>query len=106
MKKLIILLVFIPLVSFGQKLNNNSDGYTEVIEVALTSFSFLSISGINKVRTLSALLGVTSKVIALPPPFTGWSVSTNFLLDLYPIDCLLKLNLNKNLITVLIWIYE
>ena len=36
MKKLIILLVFIPLVSFGQKLNNNSDGYTEVIEVALT----------------------------------------------------------------------
>ena len=36
MKKLILLLLFIPLVSFSQKLNNNSDGYTEIIEVELT----------------------------------------------------------------------
>ena len=36
MKKLIIILILIPLFSFGQKLNNNSDGYTEVIEVDLT----------------------------------------------------------------------
>jgi hypothetical protein len=36
MKKLILLLLFIPLVSFGQKLNKDSNGYTEVIEVELS----------------------------------------------------------------------
>ena len=36
MKKLILLLIFIPLVSFGQKLNKDSNGYTEVIEVELS----------------------------------------------------------------------
>ena len=36
MKKLLFLLVFIPLVSFGQKLNKDSNGYTEVVEVELS----------------------------------------------------------------------
>jgi hypothetical protein len=36
MKNLLFLLLFIPLVSFGQKLNKDSNGYTEVIEVELS----------------------------------------------------------------------
>ena len=36
MKKLILLLLFIPLVSFGQKINKDSNGYTEVVEVELS----------------------------------------------------------------------
>ena len=36
MKKLFILLIYIPLVSFGQDLNKSSDGYVEVVEVELT----------------------------------------------------------------------
>ena len=36
MKKLLLLLLFIPLVSFGQKLNKDSNGYSEVVEVELT----------------------------------------------------------------------
>ena len=35
MKKLILLL-FIPFVSFGQSINKTNDGYTEVVEVELT----------------------------------------------------------------------
>jgi hypothetical protein len=35
MKK-IVLLIFIPLVSFGQDINKESNGYTEVVEVKLT----------------------------------------------------------------------
>jgi hypothetical protein len=36
MKKLFLLLIFIPLVSFGQDINKESNGYTEVVEVKLT----------------------------------------------------------------------
>jgi hypothetical protein len=36
MKKVLLLLVFIPLLTFGQKLNKDSNGYTEVVEVELT----------------------------------------------------------------------
>jgi hypothetical protein len=36
MKNLLFLLLLIPLVSFGQKLNKDSNGYTEVIEVELS----------------------------------------------------------------------
>ena len=36
MKKLLILLLFIPLVSFGQKLNKESNGYFEVVELKLS----------------------------------------------------------------------
>ena len=36
MKKLLLLLLFIPLVSFGQKINKDSNGYTEVVEVELS----------------------------------------------------------------------
>ena len=36
MKKLLLMLLFIPLISFGQKLNKDSNGYTEVIEVELS----------------------------------------------------------------------
>lgn len=36
MKKLLILLLFIPLVSFGQNLNKAGNGYTEVVEIELT----------------------------------------------------------------------
>jgi hypothetical protein len=36
MKKLLLILLFIPLISFGQKLNEDSNGYTEVIEVELS----------------------------------------------------------------------
>ena len=35
MKKLILLL-FIPLVSFGQELNKTNDGYTEVVDIELS----------------------------------------------------------------------
>ncbi|MDA8626032.1 DUF4468 domain-containing protein [Flavobacteriaceae bacterium] len=36
MKKLILLLLFIPLMSFGQSISKTNDGYTEVVEVELT----------------------------------------------------------------------
>ena len=36
MKKVLLLLMFIPLLTFGQKLNKDSNGYTEVVEVELT----------------------------------------------------------------------
>tara|TARA_R110002050_G_scaffold7172_3_gene28219 strand:+ start:441 stop:953 length:513 start_codon:yes stop_codon:yes gene_type:complete len=36
MKKLILILFFIPLMSFGQSINKTNDGYTEVVEVELT----------------------------------------------------------------------
>ena len=36
MKKYLFLLLFIPLISFGQSINKTNDGYTEVVEVELT----------------------------------------------------------------------
>ena len=36
MKKLFILLLFIPFISFGQDLNNSSNGYVKVVEVELS----------------------------------------------------------------------
>ena len=36
MKKLLLLLLFIPLMSIGQSINKTNDGYTEVVEVELT----------------------------------------------------------------------
>ena len=36
MKKLFLILLFIPIVSFGQNLNKESNGYTEVVEVKLS----------------------------------------------------------------------
>ena len=36
MKKVLLLLLFIPLITIGQKLNKDSNGYTEVVEVELT----------------------------------------------------------------------
>ena len=36
MKKVLLLLMFIPLITFGQELNKDSNGYSEVVEVELT----------------------------------------------------------------------
>jgi hypothetical protein len=36
MKKLFLILLFIPIVSYGQDLNKESNGYTEVVEVKLS----------------------------------------------------------------------
>ena len=36
MKKILFLLLFIPLMSIGQSINKTNDGYTEVVEVELS----------------------------------------------------------------------
>ena len=36
MKKVLLLLMFIPLITFGQELNKDSNGYSEVVEVELS----------------------------------------------------------------------
>ena len=80
MKKLILLL-FIPLVSFGQDLNKEVNGYTEVIQVELTKDDIyqklnewvaVSYSSANEVTQLNKTEKIIIKGI-LTMPYTNWA---------------------------------